>query len=134
MTSLNCWADNCKWNGYGWCNRGAISISDEYECECFEDYRDSYKFSYWIACRKNGESYRRLIKRGERIEYSGYVFYTEDKITEDESYRVTEERTGVSAGEFRKMKNRWDKFVEICATLPNVSSYPIKEEGSENGT
>lgn len=133
MTSVGCWAYECKWCHNGWCNRGAITISEDYECECFESFLDSYTTPYWIACYKDGEKYRRLINRGKRIEYSGYVFYTEDKITEDESYRLTEARTGYSVGEFRDIKGRWDKFVEIAATLPDVSTYPIWER-SENET
>lgn len=130
MTSVGCWADECKWCENGWCQRGSITISDDLECEDFESYRDSYTHSYWIACFKDGEKYRRLVKRGVRIEYSGYVFYTEDRITEDEAYNLTEERTGVRVGQFRLLKGRWDKFVELVATFPDVSTYPIK--GSED--
>ena len=128
MTSVSCWADECKWCNNGWCNRGSIVISEVYECEDFESYRDSYTTPYWVVCLKDGEKYRRLVNRGKRIEYSGYVFYTEDKITANESYRLTEERTGIGCGEFRHLKGRWDKFVELVATFPNVSSYPIKEK------
>lgn len=133
MTSVSCWADECKWCENGWCERGSISITEDLVCEDFESYRDSYTISYWIACSKDGEKYRKLVERGKRIEYSGYVFYTEDRITADESYRLTEERTGINVGEFRHLKGRWDIFVERLATYPNVSTYPIKE-GSEDGT
>ena len=68
---------------------------------------------------------------GEKIEYNGYVFYTEDRVTEAEEYSLTEERTGVCVGSFKRLKGRWEKFVEIVATYPDVLSYPIEEKGGE---
>lgn len=133
MTSVSCWADECKWCKNGWCERGSITISDDWECEDFESYKASYTDSFWIACFKDGEKYRRLVKKGKKIEYNGYVFFTKDKITDDELYSLTEARTGLAVGEFRRLKSkdRWDKFVERAATYPDVSTYPIKER-SEN--
>lgn len=131
---VGCWATECKWNTAGWCERGSITIDELKECEDFEEYKDSYKDHFWQACLEGGKPYRRFVDAGMKIEYNGYTFYTTSKITNDESYRLTEERTGVDVGEFRMLKeqNRWKLFVERIGTFPNVSTLPIKEERTVN--
>lgn len=126
MTNVGCWLSECKYCEDGWCTRGMITIGEDQECEDFMHFRDEYKHEYWIAVKPYGkdEISRRLIKKGERIEHNGYVFYTEDKIDREGTYRLTEERTGYSVGEYRTIEDRWAKFVEIEATLPDVLTYP----------
>ena len=79
---------------------------------------------------KDGKPYRKLVEKGKKIEYNGYVFYTEEKITDDETYCLTEERTGINAGEFIRLKDqkRWESFLERVGTYPDVSTYPIEEK------
>ena len=127
---VGCWLSECKWNQNGWCQRGSITIDELKECEDFEDYQDSYTDSFWKVLIKDGEPRRRLVKKGKKIEYNGYVFYTEEKITDDENYCLTEERTGIGVGEFGKLKEqrRWNLFLERVGTFPDVSTYPIKKE------
>ena len=126
---VSCWLSECKWWHDGWCQRGSITIDELKECEDYEDYQDSYTDSFWKACINDGKPFRKLVDNGKKIEYNGYVFYTEEKITDDENYRLTEERTGVDVGEFRKLKEqkRWELFVERVGTFPDVSTLPIKE-------
>ena len=130
MMMVGCWLSECKWNKNGWCDRGSITIDELKECEDFEDYQDSYTDSFWKAFINDGKPYRKLVENGKKIEYNGYVFYTEEKITDYETYRLTEERTGLDVGEFGRLKvqSRWDKFVERVGTYPDVSTYPIKEK------
>lgn len=130
MMMVGCWLSECKWNKNGWCHRGSITIDELKECEDYEDYQDSYTDSFWKALINDGKPYRKLVENGKKIEYNGYVFYTESKITDDENYRLTEERTGLDVGEFRKLKEqrRWELFVERVGTFPDVSTYPIEEK------
>lgn len=130
---VGCWLSECKWCQNGWCQRGTITIDELKECEDFEYYRDSYTDSFWKALEKDGKPYRRLVEKGKKIEYNGYVFYTDEKITDDESYYLTEERTGISTGEFGKLKEqkRWELFVERVGTFPDVLTYPIEEKKGE---
>lgn len=127
---VSCWLDECKWNQNGWCQRGSITIDELKECEDYEDYQDTYTDSFWKAIIEDGKPMRKLVDKGKKIEYNGYVFYTEWKITDDESYRLTEERTGLDVGEFRKLKEqrRWGFFLERVGTFPDVKTYPIKEK------
>ena len=127
MTSINCWAGECKWMAHGWCNRGAITISEDYECECFESYLAEYKESFYKAYLVDGEKYRKLATNGKKIEYNGYVFYTEDKITESGNYFLTEARTGVGICTFHELEKRWEKFLERINDHPDVTTLPIKE-------
>ena len=126
---VSCWLSECKWCEDGWCQRGSITIDELKECEDFEDYQDSYTDSFWKVMTKDGKCFRRLVDNGKKIEYNGYVFYTEEQITDDESYRLTEERTGVDAGEFRRLKeqSRWELFVDRIGTYPDVSTYPVEK-------
>lgn len=127
MTHVGCWLSECKWCENGWCNKEMITIDEDRECEDFVHFRAEYKHEYWIACYNDGKRFRRLIKRGYKIEYKGYIFYTEDKIDEYGTYRLTEERTGYSIGEFRTLESRWEKFLEIYPTIPDVMSYDTEE-------
>ena len=136
MTSVDCYRADCRWCVCGACTRGSITIDEMCECEGFESYQDSYTESYWIACSKTKKRiYKRLITRGAKIEYNGYVFYTKDMITETENYGLTEERTGYYVGTMHSLRNkdRWERFVEIVKSLPDVSSYPEWKEGKNNG-
>lgn len=129
---VGCWLSECEWCEDGWCRRNMITIGEDLECEDFKDYRDSYNDAYWKACCKDGKKFRRLEKRGKKIEYNGYVFYTDDKITADEEYVLTEERTGLSTWSFRKLKDMWDKFIENVGKYPDVSTFPEEEKRNEN--
>lgn len=127
--TVSCWLAECQWNNNGWCERGSITIDELKECEEYEDYYDSYTDSFWKALMKDGKAFRRFVEKGKKIEYNGYVFYTVDKITDAEEYYLTEERTGVMAGEFKKLKEkrRWELFLERVATFPDVSTLPVEE-------
>ena len=130
---VGCWLSECKWCKNGWCHRDTITIDELKECEDFEDFRDSYTDSFWKAIIYDGKPFRKLVDNGKKIEYNGYVFYTEDMITDDENYNLTEERTGLAVGEFRRLKEqrRWELFAERVGTYPDVLTYPIKEKGGE---
>lgn len=127
MKSVSCWADNCKWMSCGWCTKGCISISEDCECEDFEIYSYSYTDSYWIACLNGGEPQRKFIKKGKKIEYNGFVFYTKDKITEIGDYWLTEARTGMGVCRYNELEERWDKFLEKVDAYPDVMNLPIYE-------
>lgn len=128
MTSVVCFCDDCKWCAEnGECNRGTITINEDYECDGFESYLEDYTESFYQACFKDGQKYRRLATNGKKIEYNGYVFYTEDKITDSGNYLLTEARTGIGVGKFNKLEERWGKFLLLITTYPDISEYPIKE-------
>ena len=128
MTSVNCWCNDCRWEQNGWCNRGAITISEDYECECYESYLEEYKEAFYKACvDKDGEKVRKFVANGKKIEYNGYVFYTEDKITDSGNYFLTEARTGIGICKFYELEKRWEKFLERIGGYPDVTTLPIKE-------
>lgn len=133
MTSVSCWCCDCKWENHGWCNRCDITISEDYECECYESYLEEYKEPFYKACIENGEKYRKLATNGKKIEYNGYLFYTQDKITDSGNYFLTEARTGIGVCAFYELEKRWDKFLERVGSYPDVTTLPIKEnEVTEN--
>ena len=127
---VGCWLSECKWCQDGWCRRDTITIDEDKQCEDFEDYRNSYTDSFWKALINDGKPNRKLVENGKKIEYNGYVFYTTEKITDDETYCLTEGRTGLHVGEFGKLKDKrkWALFIERVGTYPDVLTYPIKEK------
>lgn len=130
MTSVICFCDDCKWCAdNGECQRGVITINEAWECDCYENYIDDYNEPFYKACLEDGEKCRKLTKFGKKIEYNGYVFYTEDKITDSGNYLLTEARTGILVCRFCELEKRWDKFLEKVADYPDVSTYPIKNGG-----
>ena len=127
MTSVGCWAEICKWCENGWCNRDMVTISEDYECEDFEIYSNSYKEPYWIACLDEGVAKRKFVERGKKLEYNGFVFYTKDKITQSGNYFLTEARTGMGVCPYYELEKRWDKFLEKIGNYPDVMTLPIYE-------
>jgi hypothetical protein len=133
MTSVGCWLSECKWCENGYCNRGSITIGEDLECEDFVHFCEDYTDAFWKACLKDGKKFRKFVKHGKKIEYNGYVFYTDERITEDGWYYLTEERTGMGIGAYNQLEQRWDKFIARVGEYPDVTDLPI-EERSENGT
>lgn len=132
MTSVGCWLTECKHNENGWCGKSIITIGEDKECEDFEHFCEDYHDSFWKACHtKEKGTFRKFIKNGKKIEYNGYVFYTEDKITDSGNYFLTEARTGIGVCRFCELEKRWDKFLEMVADYPDASTYPIKESEDE---
>lgn len=130
MTSVGCLLSECKYCEKCWCNRGIITIGEDRECEHFCEY---YHDSFWKACyTKERGHFREFVKNGKKIEYKGYVFYTDDRITYEGDYYLTEERTGLGICYYNQLDQRWEKFVEHISKYPDVLSYPIKERSNEN--
>ena len=74
MTSVSCWCNDCRWEQHGCCNRGHIIISEDYECECYESYREEYKESFYKAYIKDGEKYRKLATNGKKSSITATYF------------------------------------------------------------
>lgn len=129
MTAVvGCWLSECIYCQHGWCNRGGIVIGEDRECQNFTHYIDTYTDSFWICCLSDGKKYRRLCKKGKKIEYNGYTFYTNEKITDDGYYWLTEARTGIAVCCYNQLEQRWDKFVSKIGDYPDVTDLPLEEE------
>lgn len=130
MVEVACYQCDCVYCKDGWCRSRSITINEGYECETFSSYEETeeYQAPFYKAIKgEDGKPYKGLA-HGKRIEYNGYVFYTQDRVYEgDDTYNVTEERTGYSCGMFAKLTydDKWEKFVQIEKTLPDVTSYPL---------
>lgn len=124
--TVYCYADDCIYCEKGCCTRDEIWVSVDTECEDYKSYTDSaeYREGFWKAVKVDGIA-AKAYARGKRFEYNGYVFFTQSKITEDEDFYLTDERTGVSVGRFAKLKEKWEKFVELSKDIPDVSSLPL---------
>ena len=129
------------------CCAACVTVGEEHMggCSEYESYSSNKEYRepfYVILSDKNGKPWAKAIRHGKRIEYNGRIFYTTDRVTEAELYSVTEKRTGVDCGRFFKLKERWEKFLELEKPFADVENYPLAvrkgyewilaEEGEEN--
>lgn len=129
MTRVYCTLTECVHNDGCMCERDVISIGEDYVmgCDDYEDYLDSedYQTEFFIRVMAADKKIARAKRKGKRIEYNGYVFYTEDK--ESPEMSVTEEMTGLRIGRFRMLKDakNWNLFVENIPTFEPVTELPM---------
>lgn len=130
MTTVYCENTDCRYydtQSYI-CAKGAITVifDSEHGCDDFEDYRDdkAYREKYYAAVNVNGTPAKEL-RRGRKILYRGRAFFTEDRVTEDGTYKITDKRTGYSVGTFKNLKSHWEQFLEKEKRLPDVETYPL---------
>lgn len=111
------------------CQKDIVAVGDDYTfgCEDYISYLDSDEYSetFFKAVKTKDGKTARAEEIGKKIEYNGRVFFTTDKVTGDESYTVTEERTGYLIGNFAQLKDCFEKFLEVEKKLPDVKSYPL---------
>lgn len=136
MTTVFCNNEDCiHCDDYNYtCKLQSIRIGDDIYagCEDYEgfintkEYQTQYYKAVW-AFDGNKKIAAKAISHGKRIEYNGYVFYTEGKVTNSDFYSVTDERTGCMCGQFFKLKDttRWERFVEYSKKFPDVASLPL---------
>ena len=132
MTTVCCENKDCIHLKDGFCQNNTILIGEDADEGCFNfsSYLDTEEYShtfYKAILDKNNVRGKAPHCRGKRIEYEGYVFYTTDKTDTGEAFRVTEERTGVNAGRFDWLKERFDLFEQRVKEYPDVKDLPLAE-------
>lgn len=133
MTRVHCYNTDCIYCALNDCSciKDIVSIGEDYECGC-DDYSpyyetEEYNQKYYIAVKADGKPAKAVRYHGKLIEYNGRTFFTADRITDGEYYRLTEKRTGVDVGTFAKLKTRWEKFIELEKQIPDVETLPLAE-------
>lgn len=116
------------------CSKDIVCVGDEYECGC-EDYisyldSEEYQVKFYKAVKTKDGKIAKAADKGKRIEYNGRVFYTREcvatnRLNEDESFTLTEERTGYFIGSFAHLKDRFEKFIEAESKIPDIKNYPL---------
>lgn len=124
-----CYADACRYNTDGYCDRDQITVGDELECTDYEYYFDTkeYQSEYFRAVEKDGIHYK-VRCRGRRAEENGITFFYVDKTLTDVT-QIIEEQTGY----MMYYKDLWngfipDKIKEILAEQENVADLPELEK------
>ena len=116
------------------CLKDIVAVGEDYTygCEDYISYLDSdeYKEKFYKAVKTKDGKVAKAVAYGKKIEFNGRVFFTTDRVNtggvnEDETYTVTEERTGYLIGSFAILKDRFEKFLEIEREIPDVDSYPL---------
>lgn len=114
------------------CKQNAVTIGDGYTygCDDFIHYADNEEYSneHYIAVKAEGEV-AKAVEYGKKFVINGITFYTTDR-TDDDSFRLTHERTGYSVGTKERLMKSWDKFLEIEKTLPDVETLPLAEKNT----
>lgn len=115
------------------CQKDIVAVGNDYTygCKDYISYLDSdeYKEKFYKAVKTKDGELVKVVDYGKKIEFNGRVFFTTDKVgtgkvNEDESYFVTEERTGYLMS-FDVLKDRFEMFLEREKKIPDVKSYPL---------
>ncbi len=115
------------------CQKDVITVGDDYQygCEDYLSYLDTneYKAMFYKAVKTKDGKTARAVDYGKKIEFNGRVFYTKDKVTEgDESYRLTDERTGLLLSSMAHLSDNYEKFLEREKEYPDVESLPLAKQ------
>lgn len=133
MTFVKCTNTDCKHCNVkdNTCKKQVITIGEDFDCGCsdLDPYynSDEYGEKYYKCVKTENGEHAKAEFYGKRIEYKGRAFYTFDRITEDDDYRLTDGDTGYYVGTFAQLEQRFDKICEIAKSIPNVESLPLAE-------
>ena len=138
MAEFRCWNEDCIHNKENQCtcSLGVINIGGDFPYGCGEYlcYLNTQRYSeqYFIAkCEGNGLPRHRVKKYGRKIEFKGFIFFTQSYNSQDDKmqYRLTESRTGYYCGLLKDLQKpeMWQKFIEGIKTIPNVMDLPLAE-------
>ena len=129
MTYILCWRDDCKYliDGSA-CGCAQISIDEDGECECFEDYHEDAEWQnvYWKRMLdKERKQECRVKALGKKLEMGGRAFFIEDR-----SYHatLTDEETGLACGTIAHLNENVDiigKIKERAKQFISVLELPI---------
>ncbi len=135
---VSCDMKDCCNNKDGYCIALSIEICD-LECSDYRCYLDlpEYQEKYYTANeRREGiddipDRYFRLEKKGKKVEWNGYTFFTNDYILFDnlEDKRFTEQKTGyaLSLYEIQHDPCKYEIFVNKVKDAPDVMNLPLYE-------
>jgi hypothetical protein len=70
----------------------------------------------------------KAVDYGKKIELNGRVFFTQQKIMDDESHIVTDKRTGLLVRSIAWLKDNWDRFLELEKKAVDVDTLPLAEK------
>ncbi|MBR2434832.1 MAG: hypothetical protein IKB22_05110, partial [Lentisphaeria bacterium] len=130
MTFVYCSNNDCKYCRVtdSQCTKTSIFVGDGFDCGCsdLDPYYNSaeYNEKYYKCVKTKDGQLGKCASYGKRIEYSGRVFYTSDRITESGDYRMTDAESGYFAGTYRQLEDRFDALCEKAKNIPNVESLP----------
>jgi hypothetical protein len=89
---------------------------------------EDYRYKFYKAVKTDDKKIAKAVDFGKRIELNGRVFFTKDKIMEDESHTVTDKRTGLLVRSIAWLKENWEKFLELEKKVADVDSLPYAVE------
>lgn len=112
-----------------YCQKDVISVGEDYTygCDDYISYLDSdeYREKFFKAVRTRDGKKAKAVDYGKKIEYNGRVFYTKDRASDDESYGLTDGRTGLLLRPLAWLKDNYDRFLELEKKEPDVESLPL---------
>ena len=121
--NIFCRVNDCRYIEDGFCRRGDISISEDFECEDYESYLDTeeWKKPFWKRMKDhNNNCDCRVMYYGKEIEIKGRKFFAESK---SEYAYITDAITGYGCGKLAFAKDMIDKIIEKA----NEVEIPLEE-------
>ena len=136
MIEVLCRNDNCSFCDVntGECRCPYLEIGDDLTCESFSELTDEVwgdePIQFWVAVKQDGEPRRKLV-RGRKVTVCGEIFYTRfDLRYNDKNILLTDPRTGCLLASPEVVEKKIEKVRESREKVPDVMTYPIKEEES----
>lgn len=124
-----CGACDCNFYKDGGCVKDTVFIDNTGICDDYTEYCNTADYSkpYYIAVKCVDGCYGKVQRKGKKIEYKGYSFYTNESPEKVKSgdFGCTEEITGAKLY-FINLKNKkcWGKFLKLMESAVPVTSYP----------
>ena len=134
---VRCDSTDCIFNKDRHCDNNIISLCD-LECEDYENILDTDEYQevyYTSNKRREGkdnipDEYFRLEKKGKKVEWNGYTFFTGEDIRDGLYGRwFTEKRTGygLSLYTIKTSGDEFEKFQRVLKEAPDVMTLPLYE-------
>lgn len=131
MLKVYCSNSDCTGYDCGLCNREYICIGNNEEeiCEQYENYLTTgkYEHEYYISVKTKDGTIAKGLKKGMKIEYNGFIFFTQSDYRHPQDFVVTEKISGYNCGYFERLKEpeRWEQFLKLVKNIKNVEDYPL---------
>ena len=121
--NIFCEVDDCRYCERGFCKRGDITISVNFECTDYESYYDTeeWKTPFWKRMRDSDNKCDcRVLYYGKEIEIKGRKFFVERK---SEYAYITDATTGFGCGNRAYAEDNIDRIIEKA----NEVEVPLQE-------
>ena len=126
---------DCAFERLGECTQNQIWLENS-ECQDYIHYKDAQKNVYVneyyrAVLTKDGVKAKELCKEERKVAYRGLVFYTEEKVNDDDyDLWVTEELSGLGAN-LEHIMQKFDLVIKAITIAPKIKDLPLAKRNEK---